>query len=100
MVGGTLQVRFNGPQETATKRYAREDVTISEVTISCGEPVFAVIPQPTVMTGEPNRHLAPNMECTTAFVHHWLVSKSTVAGSAAGDCCSIKVPLVQKSTGS
>jgi len=52
------------------------------------------------MTGEPNRHLAPDMECTTAFVHHWLVSKRTVAGSAAGDSCSIKVPLVQKSTSS
>jgi hypothetical protein len=36
-------VRFNGPLETATKRYAREDVTISGVTISCGELVFAVI---------------------------------------------------------
>jgi hypothetical protein len=43
VVGGTLQVRFNGPLETATKRYAREDVTISGVTISCGELVFAVI---------------------------------------------------------
>lgn len=34
---------FNGPLETATERYAREDATVSGVTIPRGEVVFAVI---------------------------------------------------------
>jgi cytochrome P450 len=63
-------LRFNGPLETATERYAREDVTISGVTIPRGELVFAVIasanrddrqfenPDRLDLAREPNRHLA------------------------------------------
>ncbi len=36
-------LRFNGPLQTATERYAREDVTMAGVTIPRGEMVFAVV---------------------------------------------------------
>jgi cytochrome P450 PksS len=63
-------LRFASPVETATERYAREDVTIAGVTIPRGEMVFAVIasanrddrqfanPDALDITREPNKHLA------------------------------------------
>jgi cytochrome P450 PksS len=63
-------VRFVVPAETATERYAREDVTIAGTTIPKGELVLAVIasanrdpqhfdnPDTINLTREPNRHLS------------------------------------------
>jgi cytochrome P450 len=63
-------LRYDGPLETATERYAREDVTIAGVTIPRGEMVFAVLASANRderqfdhadtldITREPNRHLA------------------------------------------
>ena len=63
-------LRYDGPLETATERYAREDVTIAGVTIPRGEMVFAVLASANRderqfdhadtldLTREPNRHLA------------------------------------------
>ncbi len=63
-------LRYDGPVQTATERYAREDVTIAGVTIPRGEMVFAVLasanrderqfdhPDTLDLTREPNRHLA------------------------------------------
>lgn len=63
-------LRFTSPLETATDRYAREDVTIAGVTIPRGSRVWAVIasanrderqfpdPDKLDITREPNRHLA------------------------------------------
>ncbi len=63
-------LRFCAPLETATERYAREDVTISGVTIPRGERVFAVLasanhdetyfpnPETLDITRENNKHLA------------------------------------------
>src|SRR5439155_17321853 len=63
-------LRYCSPVETATERYAREDVTVAGVTIPQGSLVFAVIasanrderqfPDPDTLnlTREPNRHLA------------------------------------------
>jgi len=63
-------LRYDGPLETATERYACEDVTIGGVTIPRGEMVFAVLasanrderqfdcPDTLDLTREPNRHLA------------------------------------------
>ena len=63
-------LRFGAPVETATERFAREDVELGGVTIRKGELVFAAIasanrderqfPNPDVLdiTREPNRHLA------------------------------------------
>ena len=63
-------LRYDGPLETATERYAREDVTIAGVTIPRGEMVSAVLasanrderqfdhPDELDLTREPNRHLA------------------------------------------
>jgi cytochrome P450 len=63
-------LRYESPLETATERYAREDVTVAGVTIPRGATVFAVIasanrderqfPDPDALdlTREPNRHLA------------------------------------------
>jgi cytochrome P450 len=63
-------LRYGSPVETATERYAREDVTLGGVTIPRGEMVFAVIasanrderqfPNPDALdiTREPNRHLS------------------------------------------
>ncbi|MBI1276836.1 MAG: cytochrome P450 [Anaerolineaceae bacterium] len=63
-------VRFGTPVETATERYAREDITIAGVTIPKGEMMFAalasanrdenVFANPDVLdiTREPNRHLS------------------------------------------
>ena len=63
-------LRFTCPVETATERYAREDVTMAGVTIRRGEMVFPVIasanrderqfPDPDALdiTREPNRHLS------------------------------------------
>src|SRR5262249_3776771 len=63
-------LRYASPVETATERYAREDVTIAGVTIPRGEMVFAVIasanrderqfanPDTLDITREPNKHLA------------------------------------------
>jgi cytochrome P450 len=63
-------LRFDGPLETATERYAREDVTIAGVTIPRGEMVFAVLASANRderqfdhadtldISREPNRHLA------------------------------------------
>jgi cytochrome P450 PksS len=63
-------LRYDGPLESATDRYAREDVSISGVTISRGEIVFAVLasanrderqfeqPDRLDLAREPNRHLA------------------------------------------
>jgi cytochrome P450 len=36
-------LRYNGPLETATERYAREDTTVAGVTVPRGELVFAVL---------------------------------------------------------
>ena len=63
-------LRFYSPVETATERYAREDVTIQGVTIPRGDMVFAAIasanrderqfehPNTLDITRDPNRHLA------------------------------------------
>jgi cytochrome P450 len=63
-------LRYDGPLETATERFAREDVTLSDVTIPRGEMVFAVVASANRdetqfkdadlldLTREPNRHLA------------------------------------------
>ena len=63
-------LRYDGPLETATERYAREDATIAGVTIPRGEMVFAVLASANRderqfdhadtldITREPNRHLA------------------------------------------
>jgi cytochrome P450 len=63
-------LRFTSPVETATERFARQEVTIAGVTIAKGETVFAVIasanrdenqfPNPDVLdlSRTPNRHLA------------------------------------------
>jgi cytochrome P450 PksS len=63
-------LRYASPAETATERYAREDVTIGGVAVPRGEMVFAVIasanrdehqfPNPDALdiTREPNRHLS------------------------------------------
>jgi cytochrome P450 len=63
-------LRYDGPVQTATERYARADVTIAGVTIPRGEMVFAVLasanrderqfdqPDALDLTREPNRHLA------------------------------------------
>src|SRR5262249_6106963 len=63
-------LRFTSPVEWATERYAREPVTIGDVTIGRGEMVYAVIgsanrdenqfPNPDVfdITRDPNKHLA------------------------------------------
>ena len=62
-------LRYDSPLETATERYAREDVSIAGVTIPRGEMVYAVIasanrdpgqfeqPDALELTREPNRHL-------------------------------------------
>ena len=63
-------LRYSSPVETATERYAREDITIAGVTIPRGALVFAVIasanrderqfanPDTLDITRQPNRHLA------------------------------------------
>jgi cytochrome P450 PksS len=63
-------LRFTSPVETATERYAREDVTIGGVTIPRGEMVYVAVasanrdgrhfPDPDVLdiTREPNKHLS------------------------------------------
>jgi cytochrome P450 len=63
-------LRFNGPLETATERYAREDITVAGVTIPRGELVLAVLasanrdeqqfkePNTLDLAREPNRHLS------------------------------------------
>ena len=63
-------LRYDSPLETATERYAREDVTVAGTTIPRGELVYAVIgsanrderqfaqPDTLNLTREPNRHLA------------------------------------------
>jgi cytochrome P450 PksS len=63
-------LRYDGPLECATDRYASEDVTIAGATIPRGEIVFAVIasanrderqfdePDRLELAREPNRHLA------------------------------------------
>jgi cytochrome P450 PksS len=63
-------LRYAGPAETATERYAREDVAIAGVTIPRGEMVWAVLasanrddrqfacPDSLDITREPNKHLA------------------------------------------
>jgi cytochrome P450 PksS len=63
-------LRYDGPLETATERYARGDVTIAGVTIPRGEMVFAVLASANRddrqfehadtldLAREPNRHLA------------------------------------------
>lgn len=63
-------LRFEGPLELATERYAREDVPIGGVTIPRGELVFAVLasanrdgrqfpdPDALILSRDPNRHLA------------------------------------------
>jgi cytochrome P450 len=63
-------LRYTSPVETATERFAREDVTVAGVTIPAGSLVFAVIasanrderqfpdPDKLNLTREPNRHLA------------------------------------------
>ncbi len=63
-------LRYDGPLETATERYAREPVTIAGVTIPPGEIVYGVVasanrderqfdrPDELDLTREPNRHLS------------------------------------------
>jgi len=63
-------LRFTSPVEMATERYAREDVTIADVSIPRGSVVFAVIasanrdqrhftnPDTLDIAREPNRHLS------------------------------------------
>jgi cytochrome P450 len=75
-------LRYAGPPEAATERYAREDVTIEGVTIPRGGLVFAALasanrderqfPNPDVLdlAREPNRHLAFGLG-----VHYCLVDR-------------------------
>jgi cytochrome P450 PksS len=63
-------LRFDGPLETATERYAREDVEVAGTIIGRGELVYAVlasanrderqfsVPDRLDLSREPNRHLA------------------------------------------
>lgn len=63
-------LRYGSPLETATERYAREDITLAGVTIPRGELVYAVIasanrderqfasPDSLDITREPNKHLS------------------------------------------
>jgi cytochrome P450 PksS len=63
-------LRFDGPVETASERYAREDVAVADATIPAGSLVFAVLasanrderqfadPDALDLAREPNRHLA------------------------------------------
>src|SRR5262249_27273206 len=63
-------LRFDGPLETATDRFASEDLTVAGITIPRGEIVFAAIgsanrheryfadPDKLDITREPNKHLA------------------------------------------
>jgi cytochrome P450 PksS len=63
-------LRYDSPLETATERFACEDVTIAGVTIPRGEMVFAVVasanrdggqferPDTLDLVREPNRHLS------------------------------------------
>jgi cytochrome P450 PksS len=63
-------LRYASPAETATERYAREEVTLAGVTIRRGDMVFVVLasanrderqfadPDKLDITREPNRHLA------------------------------------------
>ena len=63
-------LRFNGPLETATERFVREDTIVAGTTIPRGEQVFAVLasanrdvqqfidPDRLDLAREPNRHLA------------------------------------------
>jgi cytochrome P450 PksS len=63
-------LRFQGPVESATERFARDDVTVAGVTIPKGETVLAVIasanrderqfarPDILDITREPNRHIS------------------------------------------
>jgi cytochrome P450 len=63
-------LRYTSPVDIATERYAREDMTIGEVTIPRGEQVLAVLgsanrderqfmrPDALDITREPNKHLA------------------------------------------
>ena len=63
-------LRFNGPLETATERYAREDAVVAGTPIPRGEMVLAVLasanrdvqqfidPDQLDLAREPNRHLA------------------------------------------
>jgi cytochrome P450 PksS len=63
-------LRYDGPVETATERFAREDVTVAGVTIPQGSLVLAVLasanrderqfpdPDRLDLTREPNRHLS------------------------------------------
>ena len=63
-------LRYDGPLETATERYAREDVSLAGVAIPRGELVYAVLasanrderqfadPDTLDIDREPNRHLA------------------------------------------
>jgi cytochrome P450 PksS len=63
-------LRFDGPLETATERYAREDVEVAGTVIPRGELVYAVLasanrderqfpdPDRLDLSREPNRHLA------------------------------------------
>ena len=63
-------LRYDGPLETATERYAREDVAIGGSTIPRGSLTYAVLasanrderqfpdPETVDLTREPNRHLA------------------------------------------
>ncbi len=73
-------LRYDGPLETATERFARENVTIHGITIPRGEMVFAVLasanrderqferPDELDLSQEPNRrHVAfPGLAYTTA----------------------------------
>jgi len=63
-------LRYDGPLETATERYASDDLSIADVTIPRGEIVFGVLasanrderqferPDELNLTREPNRHVA------------------------------------------
>ena len=63
-------LRYGSPLETATERFAREDITLAGVTIPRGEMVYAVIasanrderkfvnPDSLDITREPNKHLS------------------------------------------
>jgi cytochrome P450 PksS len=72
LIGSAVEelLRFTSPVETATERYAREDVTIAGVTVPRGGLVFAAVasanrderqfpdPDRLDVTRAPNRHLA------------------------------------------
>jgi cytochrome P450 len=72
LIGSAVEelLRFNSPLDTATERFAAEDVTIAGVTIPRGSLVFAVIssanrdesqftqPDALDIAREPNRHLS------------------------------------------